>query len=124
MNDIPGVSPMMRSRSHIEFPDELSAHIIVAMEGQTPLENLPFFLKLLWHKDGRRAEIGRPNVQVVVIHPHITAECRELFRECEGKSLFFVSGSPAASSSWKLASLNTASAVVTMARLYAGLARI
>lgn len=107
--------PLRHSSSRTEFPEDLERHIIVAMEGKTPLANLPFFLKLLWHKTGRLSQVCRPPVPVVVIHPGLTAENRQEFREYEGRCLFFVNSSPASRSSWMTANISTARAVATMA---------
>lgn len=116
MNDMPGSSTaLIRSRSHWEIPPDITDHIIVAMEGDTPLTSLPFFLELLWHKDGRFAEMGRPNVPVIIVHPQGADHCSDLFREYDRRSLFFVKGSPAASATWKNAKLGSAKAVATMA---------
>lgn len=97
------------------MPDALAGHVIVAMEGDAPLGNLPLFLKNLWRNDKRRSMRKARKARVVVIHPSISDQYREMFAHHERKSLFFIEGSPASGETWKRAKLKTAKSVATMA---------
>lgn len=97
------------------MPDSLAGHVIVAMEGDAPLGNLPLFLKNLWRKDKRRSTRKARKARVVVIHPSISDQYREVFAQHEKKSLFFIEGSPSSGETWKRAKLKTAKSVATMA---------
>lgn len=97
------------------IPDRLRNHVIIAMEGTAPLQNLPLLLKNLWHKDDRKCLRTTKRARIVVIHPSVSDELRRRFSRFERTSLFFVEGSPASRSTWRKAKLSTASAVATVA---------
>lgn len=105
---------LKNSPSHTEFIAGLSQHVIIAMDGREALENLPYFLKLLWHNDlhpERKSEL----IPVVVIHPSLTEDDRRRYREHLGRWLFFIDGKPASRTSWEEANLKSARSVATMA---------
>lgn len=97
------------------MPDNLSGHVIVAMEGDAPLGNLALFLKNLWRKDKRKSMRKARKQVVVVIHPSVSEQYRSLFAAHEKKTLFFVEGSPSSSDTWRRAKLRKAKSVATMA---------
>lgn len=106
-------STAVTSRTYI--PDNMKGHVIIAIEGSAPLENLPLLLRNLWHKDKRRSMQQKKRVRIVVIHPHVGDELRKRFSRFEGTSLFFIEGSPASRGSWRRAKLNTAHAAASVA---------
>lgn len=106
-------STAVTSRTYI--PDNMKGHVIIAIEGSAPLENLPLLLRNLWHKDKRRSMQQKKRVRIVVIHPHVGDELRKRFSRFEGTSLFFIEGSPASRGSWRRAKLNTANAAASVA---------
>ena len=88
---------------------EWKDHIIIAMEGGTPLDQLLYFLKQLQMTD-------KDIVRVVVIYPLHCAEDRARFRSLKPRiQIYFVDGKPAAKSSWIEANIMNARAVVTLA---------
>lgn len=105
---------LRNSPSHTDFIGSLSQHVILAMDGRETMENLPYFLKLLWHNDLRPDE-KQALVPVVIIHPSLNEEDRRRYRQHLGKWLFFIDGKPAARTSWEEANLKSARAVATMA---------
>lgn len=107
------ISDKNSSESYI--PDGLRGHVIVSLEGEAPLENLPLLLRNLWHKDNRRALRKQKRAVIVVVHPSISDDVRKRFSRFERVSLFFVEGSPASRATWRRAKLSTATAVATVA---------
>ena len=111
--DVPESSTVLTSRPYI--PDNIKGHVIIAIEGNAPLENLPLLLRNLWHKDKRRSMREKKRERIVVIHPQVGDDVRKRFSRFEGVSLFFIEGSPASRGSWRRAKLNTANAVASVA---------
>ena len=111
-----GTSEALREKKTDGYmPDNLKGHIILAMEGDAPLGNLPLLLRNLWRRGERKAmQVGR-KAKVVVVHPSINDDFRLRFSRFEGISLFFVQGPPTARATWKKAKLNTAKSVATLA---------
>ncbi len=104
-----------KTSSTTEVPPDLRNHVIVVMEGKTPLSNLPFFLRLFWYRS-RPSQHLSPPVAVVVIHPDFNESERAKFEKPEySRRLFFVNESPASQAAWEQARLKDARAVVTMA---------
>lgn len=108
-------SGLFRSRSHWDIPKDIGNHVIVCMEGAAAIKNLPFFLRMLWRREGQTAEMNWSHRAVVCIHPDGSQGLSDLFREFERHALYFVKGSPAASNSWRHARLGTANSVATFA---------
>lgn len=103
------------SHSPLELPPDLRNHVIVVMEGETPISNLPFFLRLFWYRS-RPSQLTRAPVPVVVIHPNLSESERAKFEKPEFKDrLFFVNESPASETAWEQACLKDARAVATVA---------
>lgn len=98
-----------------ELPDNLQGHVILAMEGEAPLQSLPMFLKNLWRKDQRTSMKESHRAKVVVVHPSFPDGFREKYEFFEGSSLFLVEGSPSSRATWRKAKLGKASAVAIMA---------
>ena len=99
----------------LPVPSELRDHVIVVMEGKTPLSNLPFFLRLFWHTS-RPSHQNRPSTPVVVIHPELNDSELAKFEKPEfHRRLHFVTESPASPAAWEQARLKHARAVATMA---------
>lgn len=113
LEDNEGVETKKLGESYI--PDDLMGHIIVAMDGDAPIQNLPLFLRNLWHKDNRRAQHGKKRARVIVVHPSISEDVRKRFERFERISLFFLEGSPASRATWRKAKLGTAAAVAILA---------
>lgn len=97
------------------IPDHLHGHVVLALEGEAPLQSLPMFLKNLWRMDDRASTRSARRAKVVVVHPSFPDGFRKKFEFFEGTSLFFVEGSPASRATWRKANLKKASAVATMA---------
>lgn len=97
------------------IPDNLSGHVIIAMEGEAPLSNLPLLLQNLWRQDERKSMRKQRRARIVVVHPCITAGFRARFARFEKTSLFFLDGSPSSRVTWRKAKLNAAKAVATIA---------
>ncbi len=84
-------------------------HLIIAVEGGTPLDQVIYFLDNL-------KLTNQDTIQVVIIFPSHTAEDRSKFRKFRPRIQFhFVDGKPAAQSSWKEANIGSAKAVATLA---------
>lgn len=98
-----------------ELPNHLHGHVILALEGEAPLNSLPMFLRNLWRKDDRASMKDARRAKVVVVHPSFPDGFQEKYEFCKGSSLFFIEGSPASRATWRKAKLKTASAVATMA---------
>lgn len=97
------------------LPRGLKGHVIVAAQGEAPVDNMTLLLMNLWRKDDRKSLANVRRATVVIVHPSISDKFRQRFFRFEGKSLFFVEGPPTSRATWRKAKLNTAKAVATMA---------
>ncbi|PXF45685.1 hypothetical protein BWQ96_04589 [Gracilariopsis chorda] len=97
------------------LPSGLRGHVIVAAQGEAPVDNLTLLLMNLWRKDDRKSLANVRRATVVIVHPSISEKFRQRFFRFEGRSLFFVEGPPTSRATWRKAKLNTAKAVATLA---------
>lgn len=97
-----------------EVPAELKGHVIIAMEGSAPLQNLALLLRNLWRRDRRRSSLLSKRPRIVVIHPSVTDEFKRMFSKFQ-RYVFYVEGPPASRATWKKAKLSTANSVATVA---------
>lgn len=110
---------LLTKRSDGYIPDGINRHIIIAIEGESALQNVPLLAKYLWRtriqKKGTEARPRRPRIPLIVVCPNMTEKFRESFSAYDGKCIFFIDDQLSSRATWRRAKLRNARGVVMLA---------
>lgn len=114
--------PLLTKRSDGYIPDSISRHIIIAIEGESALQNMPLLAKYLWRtriqkkkEPGQAPRPKRPKIPLIVVCPNMTEKFRDSFSAYDGKCIFFIDDQLSSRATWRRAKLKSARGVVMLA---------